>query len=381
MTLTAEIDATFDGGNIRRLHSDSDEVIRLAIEPDAGDQFFQWFFFRLTAPRNRRYVVRIENAGDSSYPRGWENYRVVVSNDYQNWSRIETSYIDGVLQFHINTVCEITFVAYFAPYTLHQHQQLIARCAAHEHVTTIVAGRTVQGRSVDCLVVGDPAKPLKLWTIARQHPGETMAEWWMQGYLNRLCDNDDAVVREILRRAVFYVVPNMNPDGSYHGYLRTNAAGKNLNREWTNPSEEDSPEVFFVRKMMLQHGVSFCLDVHGDEALAYNFVAGTEGTDSWSDSRSMLQDSFKQCLQAANPDFQSEVGYPITPAGRANYDICSNYVAEEFKCLALTLEMPFKDTEQTPNHEEGWSAGRSEKLGESCVDAIYHILDRLTPAN
>ncbi len=38
-------------------------------------------------------------------------------------------------------------------------------------------------------------------------------------------------------------VPNMNPDGSYRGHLRTNASGANLNREWKNPTLERSPEV------------------------------------------------------------------------------------------------------------------------------------------
>ena len=38
-----------------------------------------------------------------------------------------------------------------------------------------------------------------------------------------------AVARELF---TFCVFPNMNPDGSISGYLRTDAAGQNLNREW-----------------------------------------------------------------------------------------------------------------------------------------------------
>jgi murein tripeptide amidase MpaA len=51
----------------------------------------------------------------------------------------------------------------------------------------------------------------------------------------------------------------MNPDGSAHGYLRCNAGGQNLNREWCDsilpdgtvykaPSLERSPEVYYVLK-------------------------------------------------------------------------------------------------------------------------------------
>ena len=42
-------------------------------------------------------------------------------------------------------------------------------------------------------------------------------------------------------------VPNMNPDGSYRGHLRTNAKGANLNREWKKPTQEYSPEASLAR--------------------------------------------------------------------------------------------------------------------------------------
>ncbi len=48
----------------------------------------------------------------------------------------------------------------------------------------------------------------------------------------------------------FEKVPNMNPDGTWRGHLRTNAAGANLNREWDAPTLEHSPEVYYVRNKM-----------------------------------------------------------------------------------------------------------------------------------
>ena len=40
-----------------------------------------------------------------------------------------------------------------------------------------------------------------------------MASWFMEGLIDRLLDEDDDLGREILTRAVFYLVPHMNPDG------------------------------------------------------------------------------------------------------------------------------------------------------------------------
>ena len=107
-----------------------------------------------------------------------------------------------------------------------------------------------------------------------------MAEWWMEGALEKLTDEDDPVARVLRRECTFRVVPNMNPDGSRRGHLRTNAAGVNLNREWHAPSAEKSPEVLCVRNAMDETGVDFAMDVHGDEAIPANFLAGFEGIPS-----------------------------------------------------------------------------------------------------
>ena len=371
------ISSQFDGGNIECVSCDSADNIRLNIMPDAGGEFYQWFYFRLTGSAGQRYTLHIENAGTSSYPDGWKDYRVVASFDQTEWFRIDTGYRDGVLSFSIEAQSDVIWFAYFAPYSMQQHNALVSQCATDERVSVEVLGKTHESRDIDLLCIGDVNKPLKIWAIARQHPGETMAEWWMEGYLSRLLDEQDSVSAALLEKAVFYVVPNMNPDGSFRGYLRTNARGINLNREWNKTTAENSPEVYYVLNKMRETGISLNLDVHGDEALPYNFIAGTEGIESWSDERKELQELFKSRLMALNPDFQTTVGYPISPPGSANYGICSSFIAESFNCPAMTLEMPFKDTLESPNEKYGWSDERSAKLGSSCVDAIYSIVDKL----
>ena len=110
-----------------------------------------------------------------------------------------------------------------------------------------VVGKTFEGRDIEMLRVGKPGKNKKIiWVIARQHPGESMAEWFIEGMLSRLLDEDDPVSRTLLKEAVFYVVPNMNIDGSIAGNLRSSASGANLNREWQRPTRKYSPEVFYL---------------------------------------------------------------------------------------------------------------------------------------
>ena len=205
----------------------------------------------------------------------------------------------------------------------------------------------------------------------------SMAEWWMEGFIDRLLDEDDAVVRALLEQAVFYIVPNMNPDGAIRGNLRTNAAGANLNREWENPTVERSPEVFYVREWMDDIGVDLCLDVHGDEGLPYNFISGTEGIPNYTERLASLQEKFKQAYMVANPDFQVTYGYDLDKPGTANMTMCTNQIAQRFDCLAATLEQPFKDTVDTPDPIYGWSPRRCLRLGASAIDPIYSVIASL----
>lgn len=57
-----------------------------------------------------------------------------------------------------------------------------------------------------------------------------MASWFMEGLVHRLINPNDPVARKFLESATLYLVPNINPDGSFRGHLRTNAFGANLNR-------------------------------------------------------------------------------------------------------------------------------------------------------
>src|SRR5580765_1313922 len=125
-----------------------------------------------------------------------------------------------------------------------------------------------------------------------------MAEWWMEGALEKLTDEDDPVARVLRSQCTFRVVPNMNPDGSRRGHLRANAAGVDLNREWATPSMARSPEIFLVRERMIATGVDFCLDVHGDETRRHNFLIGSHRVPSQTPAMTQLFDRYVAALAA-----------------------------------------------------------------------------------
>lgn len=374
-THSIAISAAFDSGNIVVHRIGGPQDIELSIRKDHQSDFFQWFHFRLTGAADQECVIRITGLAASAYPLGWPDYRACVSEDRILWTRAETSYADGTLTIRYRPETNGAWFAYFAPYSMERHHDLIAEIAQEPGVTTEVLGQTLDGQDLDLVMLGEGDR--NVWLYARQHPGESMAEWWMEGALERLCDPADPVARRLRQKARFHIVPNMNPDGSRRGHLRTNAAGVNLNREWHAPTAERSPEVLYVLERMKQTGVDFALDVHGDEAIPHNFIAGFEGIPSITEKQLGLLDKYKQVLARITPDFQTEEGYEVATSGSANLTMSTNAIAERFGCLAMTLEMPFKDTAGHPDKLQGWSPERSKALGRDCLAALLEVIDEL----
>lgn len=376
--MTLAVSANFDSGNIEVLSINGPEDIRLAIRQDYKSDFYQWFHFRLTGAAGTPCTLRILNAGGSAYPDGWPGYQARVSEDRMSWVQTETSYANGELTIRYTPIGNSVWFAYFAPYSMERHHDLIAEMAQEPGVDVSVLGQTLDGQDLDLVTIGEPGEGKRsVWIIARQHPGETMAEWAVEGMLRRLTDPADPVAARLRKKCVFYIVPNMNPDGSRRGHLRTNAAGVNLNREWATPTLEGSPEVFHVLAHMDKVGCDFCLDVHGDEALPHNFIAGFEGVLEATDHQFQLLERYKTVLARISPDFQTRVGYVPSRPGEANMSMSTNALAARYGCLAMTLEMPFKDAEENPDPIHGWSGERSQHLGRACLDALLELADDL----
>jgi len=376
--MTIQINSAFDSGNIICLSADDPANIRLEIQKDNESDFYQWFHFRLVGGRDQLCRLVIENAENAAYPKGWPDYKVCASYDRETWFRVPTVFENGQLVIQHTPETDSVYYAYFAPYSMERHADLIAEAALSDLADLRVLGTSVDGRSIDCLsVIGNGEDRRTIWVIARQHPGESMAEWAAEGVIARLLDETDPVGRALRSKADIHIVPNMNPDGSYRGHLRTNAVGSNLNREWADPSEDKSPEVLCVLNAIRETGCDLFLDMHGDEAIPYNFIAGAEGMPGFSEADDALLQAYKSELMKASPDFQVTHGYPRNPPGKANKAIAGNAVYGYFGCLSMTLEMPFKDNAELPDETFGWSPERCRHLGAANVDAMLGVVDQL----
>jgi len=400
MTTKISISDAFDGGNGRSVLTDvesSPMTVHVEMKKDPftlleKTHHSQYFSFRSTASditksTTVKYVVT--NAGDASYPSAWKGSSTFYSNkisDAHSWKRkVDTTYNEekGELSWtHTHETNESVYFSYFPPYSYQRHLDLVESCGSH----AISLGQTLDGREMECIVLGKGSRVC--WIIHRQHPGETMAEYYCEGLLNRLLGQKqsvDGLTRKSLEELyTFYIVPNMCLDGSVRGHLRTNAQGQNLNREWAPDTLEDgtiydaptlerSPEVYHVLQKMDETGVDVFLDVHGDEELPFNFLAGGEGMKNWDSRLETLHGAFLAAYTRANSDMQIPIGYEPEASGNGRINVASNQVQMRYDCLSVTLEQPFKDCMSNPDPTRGWNPARAMQLGASVLDALAYV--------
>jgi murein tripeptide amidase MpaA len=392
MSTSIRIDDDFHGGRIELREVADPENIRLGLLADGENpDFCQWFAFRVRGARGVACRFVIENADEATFADAFEGYRACRSpllDDEDGWVRVATTYDaeTGELSITDTPTTDEMFYAYFAAYPDTRHERIIEHAAASPFAHVEVVGDSVEGRDVTLIVVGphededededeDGEERAKVWITARQHPGETMAQWFVEGLLERLLDAKDETATNLRKRTTFYVVPNVCPDGAAKGYLRSNAAGENLNRTWQDPTEEESREVFAVRAWMEATGVDVFLDIHGDERTPYCFAAGCEGNPSYTPRIDALEDLFMESLIAFDGDFQRAEGYENDAPGEGDLTTASNWVGERFDCLSLTIEMPFKDNANAADELRGWSPSRAKALGAASLASVLVCLD------
>lgn len=375
------------GGRIEVVSSADAGDIRLRLVADRAAEFRGYYHFRASGLRGQDCMFRIMNAGDTLATRlagrddvenAWTHTGPAVSYDREHWFRLAGAFDGQVFSFGHRPPHDVCHYASWAPYGMDRQLDFIARAQMSPRVRVTCIGRSVLGADIDMLTIGAPgADKRHIWVIARQHPSETQGGFFIEGFVGRMLDEHDPVARDILRQAVVYVVPNMNPDGTMNGWARANALGVNLNREWVSPSAERSPEVLCVRDLMEATGVDFCVDCHADSELRCNFLGGPLEIPSRSPRLRELFHAFERSWAAASPDYELGHPYPGGSPAEADLRMAWNWIADRFDCLSILLEQPFKDTSWWVDAEQGWSPERATRFGSTLPTAIHGVLPRL----
>ncbi len=235
-----------------------------------------WFFQLQAQPGAQLTVVlhnleNIYNGRKSSGP-GKNGCLSFVSDEGKIWRPIQMETTpDRGLKFTVATRTGSLYVARLEPYRLSDLQNLLKRIRKSRLVEITRIGRTVEGRDLEMIRVGDADAPHRVLLRGRAHPWEAGGSWAIQGLINRLL-KDDADAERCLKRYCVYIMAMANKDGVVRGRTRFNQLGADLNRKWDKPADaaiapENAALEAWLTSMVGQRKVPhLVIDLHNDNS-------------------------------------------------------------------------------------------------------------------
>jgi hypothetical protein len=173
------------------------------------------------------------------------------------------------VRLHVEMPGPSLYVARLEPYRISDLDRLLKSIEKDPRVEIAPIGRTVEGRRLEIVRVGDPQALHHVFLRARAHPWESGGNWVVEGLVRRLLRGDDAA-KKCLQRYCLWVLPMANKDGVARGRTRFNVQGKDLNRDWDKPADAAlAPENVAVERwvegMIAQRRrPDLAIDLHND---------------------------------------------------------------------------------------------------------------------
>ena len=175
---------------------------------------------------------------------------------------------------------DIVFFALAPPYTCSRLYKFMDEIAIIPGVRRKLVGRSLAGNRIECVDISDPeaidqnsrpsssttSGPRTVVILGRTHPGETMGSFAVEGLIRWLLDTPEGL--RARTNMTWKIFPMVNPDGVVNGNYRCSLAGKDLNRIWIKPTDEE-PEVVAVKSELAKlftsgsFGISLLVDFHG----------------------------------------------------------------------------------------------------------------------
>ncbi|MDA8744532.1 M14 family zinc carboxypeptidase [Rubripirellula amarantea] len=196
-----------------------------------------------------------------------------TSEDGNDWLAKQTEFLeaDGQLQFTVRVPASGSlYVARLPAYHAENLERLISDIRNHPMVEITPIGKTVQGRPLEIIRVGDAEAANRVFMRARAHPWEAGGNWVVEGMIRHLIEDRGTNRPSYFDSFCLYVMPMANKDGVAMGRSRFNMFGKDLNRDWDAPAdaalcpENDALERWLTTMLADGKRPHLALEMHND---------------------------------------------------------------------------------------------------------------------
>lgn len=218
-----------------------------------------WFYFKIVDNPFSSLTFVIENINSSFYPKSWFYYRPFFSKDNISWQQIGHSWLKNhKFFFTIDNLPKEFYLARHIPYSLSRYYQWLAVLKKEKFF------KIHHKKTLDILQVGFNLEGSVI-IVARQHPGESLTSFFIEGVTDELKEN-----KEFLERFKFLIFPLINKESVSLGYHRLDLEGNDYNRLWNTKKIQNIQIIKEQIKSISNLRLFF--DIHSDETSKINYA-------------------------------------------------------------------------------------------------------------
>ncbi len=281
-----KISCNFDSGNILQKSSKQikdKNVFTLEIRKDpypksVKKKYQNWYYFKVDNVKGKKCKFVIENL--VNIDNDWKGHNVVCTYDHKFFFRTSTNLNNNTLCWEITPKKQTIYFSYYVPYCRTRSYKLVNQISKKAGVKKKTLGYSPLRNKIEVLKFGTGNK--HIFIIARQHPGETISSWMLEGFITTFFSPKMVKMKNrLLKKYKFHIIVLANPDGVELGHWYTQKNGHNCNREWNT---KKCPEVRMISKYMKKYDGCIYLYLHGDEGCDKHFITTCTKTKKDKDS-------------------------------------------------------------------------------------------------
>lgn len=334
----------FAVGRLHHCEKTNDFQYKLYLEPEREEiNPSPWYAFAVKNLTESSQTIDITLIASN----GVSRYKPKRSKGKEMWHPIPFSEGNGWIQF------ELTLAAKTQEYiagqeiidNVHYIDWLSSLIKEPQRTEVISLGVSSEGRNLAALEHKVKSSNKWIILIGRQHPPEVTGALALL-HFGELLFSDEAYVVEFRNKYNILLVPNMNPDGVYHGNWRLTATGVDMNRDWNEQTLPETQALANYLKKIVKNGgkIEFAIDFHSTHRnVFYTMPKGYESPSgvplknpqrvyNWIEEITEMVDSVELAYQSGS---HPESG------------VFKQFMADEFAAHAVTYEV--SDSEKREN--------------------------------
>ena len=251
--------SNYEGSSIDILRYNNVENSAYLSLKKENDSYSQYYNFIIDNNQNKDGYVYIQNIKLSKYYEKNSVFfpykRIESSNEWQRIDNNSFSIADNMLVIKIkpNEKFEISLVP---RYTKEHLERFLDTIKNFKYIK-------ISNNIIPKIELGNNNLPT-IFVIGRQHPGETLSSFFIEGMINSIIQNN-----ELLAKYHFVFYPIVNTIGVKNGSHRY-VNGIDFNRVWQ--SNKAPKEIKFIKEELRLYSLLYFIDVHNDEITQMDYI-------------------------------------------------------------------------------------------------------------